>query len=1211
MNNEVRLFINGEEIEFSQDPKILLNYKETELHMPTIVRNSFTKQIQVEGTNRNNDIFGHIWELTRVQDGNFNPIKKTDFQLFVNGELAQKGYCKLDKVTRTNNTTQYSLTLYGGLGSFFYNLTYDQDDAGNTKKTLASLKYTIVGDLPEPELDFTIDKDSVYEAWGQLAGFGTVSNDRWDVINFIPALNGIPGDFDAAKVLINNYELNASGASGFINAQTVDGVTYQPVLGAALNQNGYSLGEMPHDMQEWQTRDLRCYNQRPVVSMYRIIQACCDPQNNGGYQVKLDDHFYHVNNPYYFDSWVTMPMLKDLEGTGGGEIYDISGATISTSTTQTYGNYMFPVNFETQTLGSINNVNMDISVRFVPDSATEAQNLYPYHNYTSRGTTLQGSTYVKELECNQGVMLQLFALGPAGDVVGQSKAYLLSGQKNWNANDKEAMWEWFYSNQINEYGVEPDYEYLEGYFKNVLGNYVWCDKYGNEQKINVKFSAPNDFATLMVKIAKPWSRRVKYLFTGSQKEKHSSYSVTSMYTSRSYSTTGRHTLGEAMAQDRVYGNFAFVIDKFEGVGTDYEGLFSGTKITKERLLTTKNTPCDYLLSYCKLFGHYFYYDSTEEADDPEMYPAGVVHIMDRDTFYTEEVVDLSKMIDWDKKIEITPALADTKWYKFDTEHVESELETGYKQQFGKEYGAQLVNTSYNFNSDTTNLYDGNVFKSGIMVLEKDKYYKKTSAGLPVFQYNGLKYTLYSRTSPTEEFSTTEIEYPVTTTMYMQTINPDYEYYDAFPKLQLHGENNEAIDGDNVLVFLKGSKAVDVDYWLTDDTPEMATLNDGQPCWLLTKSETDAAGREIAKKINYFPYFTRDLVWLGTYGNIVHSWNFGHPQLIYSPDTYTTEGDSIYDVAWKNYIRDLYSVDTRKLSCYVKVQLDGRPWPYWLRRFYWFENSIWRLNEIRDLNMASYDTTKMEFIKVQDMENYKLDKIEYQGTNKIEIDQETLSCTGGTITGRVILQGGGGWFASDVIGGEDEDGNTYYLTTEDVMVPRSGHGELTEFTITVPANTATKPITWTVSVEDDFDVWYHGTFVQESCPHKVFGFTPDGINTGSSSGAVVTQLYVAGYDFIDWFGLTGDWYTGTTSGYQLTVSYEANTTSSSRSAPIGAIGRDQDTQETVYAYFQFTQYGAGSINIVESEVVFDYNQTTGGTFSVQTNDTWTTTINDNE
>ena len=1207
MNNDIRLFINGEEIEFSQDPKILLNYKETELHNPTIVRNSFTKQIQVEGTNRNNDIFGHIWELTRVQDGNFNPIKTTDFQLFVNGELSQKGYCKLDKVTRTNNTTQYSLTLYGGLGSFFFNLTYDQDDAGNTKKTLASLKYTTELST-EPDMNFTIDKDNVYEAWGQIAGFGTTSNPRWDIINFIPALNGIPGDFDAAKVLINNYQLNSSGPSGFVNGKTVDGVTYRPVLGGTLNQNGYSLGEMPHDLQEWQTRDLRCYNQRPCVSMRAIIDACCQPENNGGYQVKLDEHFFHTFNPYYFDSWVTMPMLKDLEGMGGGETYEITGATISTSTTQTYGRYMFPVNFNTQSLASINNVDMDITIMFEPETTTQVQYLYPYHTYHSKGTTIQGNTYVKEMESNQGVIIQLFALGAAGDVVGQSKAYLLAGKKNWNDKDKEPMWEWFYDSRTNEYGVEPTYEYLEGYFKQVLGRYVWCDKNGNEQKINVKFSAPNDFATLMVKIAKPWSRRIKYLFTGSQREKHESRSYATLYTTLDYSTTGRHTASEAISQGRVSGNFVFAIDHFEGIGTDYEGLFSGTKITKDRLLSTKNTPCDYLLSYAKMFGLYFYYDSTEESDDPEKYPSGVVHIMDRDTFYTDEVVDLSKMIDWDKKIEITPALADTKWYKFDTEHVESELETGYKQQFGQDYGAQLVNTSYNFNSDTTNLYDGNVFKSGIMALEKDKYYKKTPTGLPVFQYNGLKYNLYSRTGSTEEFQTTEIEYPISTTMYMQTINPDYEYYDAFPKLQLHGENNEAVDGENILVFLRGSVNTDADYWLTDDTPEMATLNDGQPCWLLTKNENDATGRNIAKKVNYFPYFTRDLVFAGTYGNIVHSWNFGHPQLIYIPDTYTTEGDSIYDVAWKNYIRDMYSVDTRKLSCYVKAQLDGRPWPYWLRRFYWFENSIWRLNEIKDLNMGSYDTTKMEFIKVQDMNNYKLERIEYQGTNQIILDQSTLACTGGTITGKIILQGGGGWAASEVISGVDGEGNSHYLESADAMNPNHGRGEITNFTLTVPANTGDTPITWTVAFEDDFDAWYRAYFTQETCnTASTLTLTPAS-TTVNSPASFITLMLTA--ERITGLSITSDveWATITRNGTAVTVTYTKNSGTTPRTATITATGTG--VEGTMTARATITQLAAGNITVNPNTVIIDWNDQGPKSFNITTSDDWTSEITDN-
>ena len=84
MKNDVRLFIGGKEVEFSKDPAIMLNYTEKDLHNPTIVKNSFSKSIVLEGTPKNNDIFGHIWNLTRIQSSsNFNPIKKTDFQLFI------------------------------------------------------------------------------------------------------------------------------------------------------------------------------------------------------------------------------------------------------------------------------------------------------------------------------------------------------------------------------------------------------------------------------------------------------------------------------------------------------------------------------------------------------------------------------------------------------------------------------------------------------------------------------------------------------------------------------------------------------------------------------------------------------------------------------------------------------------------------------------------------------------------------------------------------------------------------------------------------------------------------------------------------------------------------------------------------------------------------------------------------------------------------
>lgn len=1202
MKNEIRLFIAGKEIEFSSDPKILLNYKETELHNPVTVRNMFTKSITVEGTNQNNDIFGHIWNLDRFQDGGFNPIQKTDFQLFVNDELYQKGYAKLDKVTRTNNSTQYSLTLYGSLGSFFYNLTYDQGDTSNAKKTLASLKYTTEVQS-EPDLSFTINKDTVYQAWGQLAGYATSADPKWNVINFIPALNGIPNDFDAAKVLINFKDLNTHGQTGFQSGKRVDDVDYRPVLNGQTNMNGYSLGEMPHDLQEWQTRDLRSYNQRPCISMSRIIEACCQPENNGGYQVKLDTHFFHPDNPYFFDSWVTMPLLKDLDGVGGGETYEVTGATVEREGSTAYYNVVFD-----STLATVNNVNMNLSVHFTPDSPTSATSLYGYRQFRTRGVvTLQGNTYVKDYERNTGVIVQLLGFGAGGAVVAQSKAYLLGGSQNF-PDSTTAMWEDFWVE--GQPGVKPEYEFLLGYWKLIDGEFVFVDNAGKPMNINFTFNNPGSITSLVLKVYQPTGEYVRYYVSGRQHYPITTASFVPLYTSSSLVTNGRYTYPEARSVDRVDGSWSFQIEGLEATVTDYEGLFSGTKITKERLLTTQYSPADYLLSYCKLFGLYFYFDSTEEADDPERYPSGVVHIMDRDTFYTDEVVDLSRMIDWDKKIEIVPAMAASKWYRFDVEHVESELETGYAQEFGKPYGTQLVNTNYNFDSNTTDLYDGNVFRSGIMALEKDKYYKLSPQQLPVYQYNGLTYQLYARTASTEEFQTTEVDFPQSTTMNMTSVNPDYEFYDLFPKLELHGQNNEAEDGSNILVFYKGSTgSPDVNYWLTDDIPEMVELNDGTPCWILTNSEYDAAGTQIAKEVHYFPYFTRDLILFGTYGNIVHSWNFGHPQLTYVPDTYTTEGDSIYDVCWKKYISDLYSVNTRKLTCYVRAEMDGRPWPYWLRRFYWFENAIWRLNEIKELNPASFDTTKMEFIKVQDMDNYKLEKIEYQGLNEIVLDQLYVDCTGGTVTGTMYLQSAGGWFASDWITGEDEEGNEYGLPTEDYMTPHTGRGSsATTFTITVPASSANTPITWTVSVEDDFDEWYRAEFVQETCnTGSTLSLSPSAATVQQPSGT--TSVTVTAVRITD-LGATSSavWAALELDGNQLYISYPANDSADSRTAVITVSGTGIESAMT--ATFNLTQKGLGGIDTDVDEIVIDYNDTGSHTFQIQTENGWTSTINDN-
>lgn len=1154
MKYDIELYIANKLVEFSADPKILLNYKETSFHNPTIVKNSFSKQIEIEGTSRNNDIFGHIWNLDRYQyyGGDtgpaFNPIQKADFQLFVGGELFEKGYCKLNSITTSNNTIKYNITLYGGLGDFFYNLSYE----GNTKKSLASLTYS-TDDTAGPDLDFEINKDTVKEAWGQLTGTGDgIPREKWKVINFVPCYNGLPDDFDSQRVLINN---NGLYGDIYKKSQTDGGTVYKPILNGQINDNGYSIGDLPEEMTEWETYDLRSYLQRPCISMKRIIDACCQPENNGGYKVELDSHFFNSQNPYYMDAWVTLPMLKSLEKKST-ESETVTGATVSKS------DGLWNVNFNTSQISSLNNIKMKAGVRFTPNASTQAQSLYSARHYYSRTTpTLQPWTFIKKWDFAAAITVQLQAFNSDGAVVAKSKAYML-GTEKFYPNSQHPLYMDF-SDDPNE-----EYEYLSGYWKKSGSNYVFYDMSNNPVDLEFSFRGDVDYTSLKFKVLVATGSDVRYAFQGQPYYSSSNkLGDVSLYSSLNYNTTGNSRDSDVFALDRVQGSFYLNINELEAVANTYEGLFSNTQITKDMLLGgagsgsgdgNGKTPADYLISFCKLFGLYFYCDSTELAENREKYPSGVIHIMDRDTFYTEEVVDLTKLIDYSRKLTITPATANAKWYRFDLGQVDSQAQNDYLKSYNYNYGRQIINTNYNFDSNTTDLYDGNAFIGGIMVREKDKYYKQPVQNIPNYTFNGVVYRLFNINGG--EIETTEIEQEVAPTNAWSNINNlGLDYYDCFPKLQFHNTENSSSDGSDVLIFLNGTVATDgergkTNYWLTDDVSDMVLLNEATACWILTSNEYNASNQRIAYRINYLPYFTRDIILGGQEGNIVHSWNFGHPQVTFVPNTYTTDGDSIYDKCWKDYVTDLYDVNSRILTCYVNVNMDGKPWPYWLRRFYWFQNAIWRLNAITDLNMATYDTTKMEFIKVQDINNYKLDQIRYFGTAYLSFDNNTIGYQGGTMTGKVHIQSGGHWAFADSFGWVDDNGNSQTYLTEDYVTPITGSGTETSFQITIPQNPGARR-TWTLCFWYGDDVQYCGSFTQESNGTGSISITPTATTVSYSTTSTTLAL---AYNNISQSTLAvsvnGAWATASIDGNVIDVEFPVNT-GDTRVATITVTGQD--------------------------------------------------------
>lgn len=1191
MKQEIQLFIGGEEVEFSKDPQILLNYNITDSTNPTAIKNTYSKSIVLDGTQTNNAIFGNIWNLERMQyygyDGGvgFNPIKKTAFELYVNGELYESGYVKLDNVTNKNGRLNYSITLFGGLGSLFFSLTYN-DNEGDRKKTLADLRYgmnVLDGTSETLDLNFKINKDAVFDAWNVIMGGAEAVYDedevdrpnnylydnKWNTLNFMPAYDGIPKDFSANKVLINSND-----TSFFTTSQNDFGTV-----------NGFALGETSEDLTQNQTKDLRSYLQRPVLRMRSLIDACCDPINNGGWELKLDDKFFNRNNPYYNDTWLTLTNISD--NFEGGETETLTSAIMVKEDGMYYRIYTGE-----ESLGDYSNIRLNLNLFFTPTSSTTKNRLYLDYKYEGDTSGLFAER-TKYYHYEGAYLIQLVAYNSIGNVVAQSDTqYLWSGE----ATGYEPIYDVFKGRWTSDGIPSGDIKYRNGYFiKKNDGNYYWSE--------NLMFTLPNNisFNYLKLKVLSPYriKSKIKKNLVEFDRTESVGYTQNQLWGNPYIQYDGNKTLSEAIeAGGSVRGSFDFSMGEVNMISQDYEALYSNTLVTISDIISTTHTPADYLIGYAKMFGLYFWRDPAERASDPQKFPKGVIHLMDRSTFYTNEIVDLEDLIDQGKDTIITPQLPTKKWLSFELEQVESEAAADYENTYGEVYGDKLVNTNFNFNNDTEKLIENTPYKGGIDVLEVDKYFNQwINNEIPSYVFDGFKYTLFKPNG--SDYETIEIEVPIEKNSYEPINNNGWTNTDSFAKLQFHSANNEPIDAENVMVFFNGSSYINENnnrYWLTDDIIEMVSLNNGEPCWILTHTSDTIptynlngiiGAQTIAYPLDYIPVFQRNKVGYG--GMIEHSLSMGEPRITYVRDTIVSNDMSIYSKCWRKFLSDIYDVNNRQLTCYLRFP--ERPNSLMLRRFYWFDNVIWRLNKITDWDISSYDSTKCEFVKVMDMENYENDTIKnkpnysFIAANLTLVNEEedengntnkyyTISANRQDVILRASTNGET-WCINDSNGYvEYEYSNGSYETIElsTIMTPTAecneGDGERT---VIIPLNESLFSRTFDFFIKDN-DNKYHSVYITQEGGtsediNADFSLEPNTLEVGGFGGTYrinVVDKTIDDYTIeIPIIG-TADWVTITTKTddyFEIQVA-ENNTDSYIRIGAIRVIGEKNGQDDVV-------------------------------------------------
>lgn len=1039
MKQEIRLYINNNEVVFNEEPDILFTYQKSDFTNPTTVKNTFSKSFVIPGCTENNRLFDEIYDLERIQsDYAFNPSKRVPFELYQSGVIIESGYVKLDSIKRSGRKIDYEVTLYGGLGDVFYNLAFDGD--GNARR-MSSLIFKD-DDGNTMDLGFKINKDTVRNAWDNLTLTPSADDydPQWHTINFAPALNGLPDDFDADKVVINTIGTNGSKVR-FINgtSQTTYNGFPTSYNGFTTFHNKYALAEIPEKLTEWEIRDLRSYNQRPVISVKKCIEAITDPENNGGYEFKLDENFFNDDNERWNNAWATLPMLSDLEISS--QEVDIT-ASLSNPAKKGNWEYEYDIQFSDQ-YSNLSDLYVIFKPRAINTLYSSADNLY-----------------------TSWVALKKFNNKPNKALYGGFVCQILGYQDGQIVEGSNSVY--CFSPINNKYMPIENMDYKAGFASNVtlspghFANTKQSEQYGsifewtNYVRMSLK-SSIND--TLTYKLRITW-----VAMTGS---------FWAMQGIDVVQFNGTDVKGKLSEGNNEYKETGFqssfgqqTLDLAEAKITTPSGIRSNCDVSSEQLLNSINcTPCNFLLSYCKLFNLYFEKDIDKK----------IVYIRTRDNFYDGKVIDIDKDIDRGSEMKISPIAFDAKWYGFKYNNKDkSEFSKNYTDKWGYEYGEQKVNTGYNFDSNSKDLLSGITFNAGVQALEKSRYFVYTRTNdfdvygmAPFLQGGAITYNLYKNTMDNVEMS---LAYPTgTTATPFSTIGTNY---DIFDKLQLHQSDNKAMNGDLVLCFFNGVKGTydtaghPVYYSITDDFQDMITLNGG-PCWYYSVVADDSCVR-----VSALPQFSRFVTYNDT---ISDTWDFGKTRQLYVPNLSYQNHCHLYDIYWQSYISDMYDVNTRVVEC--NVNLEGKVVGNMLRHFYWFNNCMWVLTKVSDYNMAKQGTTKCTFTKVQDAKNYSYNyvgpKIPYEGT--LTLSKYTVSSNGETVYAYVYCSRG--YWSFDEEYAYMSDG------TQIALNPYKGHRGNHIVELVIPHNTSTLSRTLNLQFIMDNDHWVTApTLTQNGLEH---------------------------------------------------------------------------------------------------------------------------------
>lgn len=652
-----RLFIENQEVELDKSVQFAITKQFEDLSNPTAIINDWSKTVSIPFTQKNNNLFGHIYNPDRLivaGSGSvgiyFDPTKKLNFRLQDGDNVVMTGYAKMNEIKQKDGKGTYEITLFGELGKVFQelkNITFDNSTDDTT--------YLINGsDYVEEQINRSLiysiwttegqTQSKLYPKWLDTPG-GRVINPAYnvtDIIGFAPN-NSYSEDFK-----YDTYQEDFNSSNTFESALGTGFTTDTGVEPKTIISNGM----LPREIGEY-----RSYLQLPYIYWNKLFQLFqYKAEELTGYEFDLDSSWFNTSNPYWYN---LVYMLKAFPFSKKGEIYNnlydlafgpyggsggswqTNNNTLTSSVWQTEKSldYFFAKSSTSTEIIDICNFASPVSLWEIPEGSSVAFSL-PFRVFVGDTYGRVDNPYlnpdnallikVSITGANNNTNTQKFLIKRSTSTITEDDAITVINDEHITINEQEYI--------ISE---------IEALFV------ADRETYGNSVSFNINMQ---------------WK------------------------TTSNPSTSNTTKNGIKNITVAIYPS----IDKNLSVNIIKNQFKSNSRFTLNDLWNNDYNLFNEVIKYCKMYRISISIDGVNKK---------IVFQPFNKYFENYTVEDWTYKVDKSKEFNIVPVIFDSKYILFNYKDSDTKLGKEYKEKFGVNYGDYSLKTEYNFNNETKKLFD--------------------------------------------------------------------------------------------------------------------------------------------------------------------------------------------------------------------------------------------------------------------------------------------------------------------------------------------------------------------------------------------------------------------------------------------------------------------------------------------------------------------------